>query len=226
MSNRHLVIVAHPDDEVLGFGATGAKLVLKGDIVKPVMLSGRVDARLSRPSDDELLSDLYSANEVLGFEKPVLGRFPNIKMNTVAHLDLVQFIEGQIAEFQPTHIYTHSPNDLNNDHLQVSNACLAASRLFQRRQDIVPLDSLYFIEIPSSTDWGFPGPTSFQPNIYEEIDGYLDLKLKALACYRNVMREYPHPRSKEAITGLAAVRGAESGLHYAEAFQLVFKRGI
>jgi N-acetylglucosamine malate deacetylase 1 len=40
------------------------------------------------------------------------------------------------------------------------------------------------------------------------------------------MRPYPHPRSKEALTGLAAYRGGQAGLKYAEAFQAVFQRNI
>jgi N-acetylglucosamine malate deacetylase 1 len=41
----NLVIVAHPDDEILGYGAAGAKLVAAGEVVQPVILCGNVDAR-------------------------------------------------------------------------------------------------------------------------------------------------------------------------------------
>ena len=37
------------------------------------------------------------------------------------------------------------------------------------------------------------------------------------------MRPYPHPRSIEAFRGLAAFRGCQSGLNYAEAFEVVFE---
>ena len=39
--------------------------------------------------------------------------------------------------------------------------------------------------------------------------------------YRGVMRSYPHPRSTEYITGLAAVRGGQWGVNFAEAFEVV-----
>ena len=79
------------------------------------------------------------------------------------------------------------------------------------------------MEIPSSTDWGFPklGP-SFEANEYVAIDDTLDKKLEALACYRKVMRPFPHSRSEEVIRGMAATRGAECGLGFAEAFHTVF----
>lgn len=38
------------------------------------------------------------------------------------------------------------------------------------------------------------------------------------------MRDYPHPRSKESLKGLAAYRGSQAGMRYAEAFESVFRR--
>lgn len=223
----NLIVVAHPDDEILGFGATGAKLTSSGEIVQPIILCGNVDARQMRPSDKELYDDCIAANELLGFNKPVLGSFPNIRINNVDHLELVQFIERQILEFKPARIFTHHPSDLNNDHFQISRACLAASRYYQRRSDIPPLESLHYMEVQSATDWSYEtNVDGFRPNLYVEIEKELEKKLEALSCYRNVMREFPHPRSIEAISGLAAYRGGQSGQKYSEAFQTVFKREI
>lgn len=223
----NLVVVAHPDDEILGFGATGSKLVSKGEVVQPVILCGNVDVRHMRPDDEDLYSDMIAANQLVGFETPVLGSFPNIRMNTVAHVELVQFIEKQIIKYQPSRIFTHHPADLNDDHLQVSRACLAASRYYQRRADIKPLESLNYMEIQSSTDWGFENTgDGFKANLYVEVKEHLDKKIEALKCYRNVMRDYPHPRSVEAIKGLAAYRGAQSGQHFSEAFQNIFQQEL
>lgn len=223
----NLIIVAHPDDEILGFGATGAKLVDQGESVQPVILCGNVDIRYKRPTDDELHADMLAANSHLGFKEPVLGSFPNIRMNTVPHVEIVQFIEAQIEKFQPDRIFTHHPGDLNDDHRQISNACLAAARLFQRRADVKPIDMLAFMEIQSATDWGYePVGTSFRPNFYVEVGDYLDRKIESLECYRNVMRDYPHPRSAEALRGVAAYRGGQAGQSYSEAFEIVLKRGF
>ncbi len=223
----NLVVVAHPDDEILGFGGTGYELVKRGEIVQPIILSGGANVRSLRPSDEELYAHIEAANSTLGFNKPILGNFPNIKMNSVDHLDLVQFIEKYIEQFNPTRIFTHHPGDLNNDHTQVSKACLAASRLFQRRETVKPLESLYFMEIQSSTDWNFSiGSDDFKAQVFFEIEHSLDKKIEALSKYENVMRDFPHPRSRECLEGVAAYRGGQSGNKYAEAFQLVFQRGI
>jgi len=223
----NLIVVAHPDDEILGFGATGAKLSRSGEIVQPIILCGQVDARSKRPGDENLLADIHAANECVQFSEPVLGDFPNLRMNTVDHIDIVQFIEIQIQAYQPTRIFTHHPADLNNDHVQVANACMAASRLFQRRSDVKPLRSLHLMEIQSATDWSFGvGREIFTPNLFVDVENELKQKLRALSCYSNVMREFPHPRSPEAINGLAAYRGGQSGHQYAEAFQTIFMREL
>lgn len=223
----NLVIVSHPDDEALAMGGTGAKLTRAGEIVQPVMVCGEAEARTKRPDDPDFSADIKAAMDVLGFAAPVLGDFPNIKLNTVAHIDLVHFIEQQILEFRPGRIFTHHPSDANDDHRKTAEAALVAARLPHRRDDLEVLESIHLMETPSATDWTYHGTADgFSPNEYVAIDDTLEAKLAACECYRNVMRPFPHSRSREAITGLAAVRGAECGLGYAEAFQTVFSRRI
>ena len=220
-----LVVVAHPDDEVLGFGATGAALAAAGVPVRACILSGAAEQRGMRPTDEELRADILTAQELLGFQKPIVGSFPNISFNTVSHIDLVQFIEAAIMETGADTLVTHHPADTNDDHTCTSRACQAAARLFQRRSNIASLRSLRFMEVPSSTDWSFAASgSSFIPDTFVYAGLTLEKKIAALRAYRGVMRDYPHPRSEAALRALAAVRGAQAGLDHAEAFQTALQR--
>ena len=223
---NYLIVVAHPDDEVLGAGATMYKLKKQGHKVAVVTMANHAAARANISAT--LSKDQEESMKILGVDKTYTADFPNIKMNTVPHLELVQFIEKCIEDFKAEVIITHHPSDTNNDHVMTSYAAQAAARLFQRRSDIVPLKEFLFMEVLSSTEWSFDSSANrFTPNCFVEVglEG-VEKKLEALFKYKGVMRDYPHPRSYEALKGLAAYRGCQAGCNYAEAFECVFKRGI
>lgn len=223
---NYLIVVAHPDDEVLGCGASMKKWSANGDKVDICIMSTEAKARAHRPQDEELNDDLKSSSNFLGVNNKYEATFPNIEMNTVPHIRLVQFIESAILDSEPDVIITHHPADTNNDHLQTSLACQEAIRLYQRRTDVKAIKEFWFMEIQSSTDWAVnTGLNFFKPNVWVEIgEEGIENKLKALAMYRGVMRPFPHPRSNEAMKGLAAYRGGQVGYVYAEAFECVFRR--
>ena len=222
---KYLLVVAHPDDEVLGAGASIWNWTRKGDVVDVALMCTEAKARAFRPGDEELNSDLDESAAYLGINKKYEATFPNIEMNIVPHLKLVQFIESAIKESEPDIIITHHPADTNNDHLQTSMACQEAIRLFQRRPEVKRVKEFWYMEVPSCTEWAINNAFNlFRPNCYVEVgkEG-VDAKINALSMYRGVMRPYPHPRSAEYITGLAAMRGGQWGQNYSEAFEVVLR---
>ena len=220
-----LIVVAHPDDEVLGAGGSISKWTREGHHVDVCVMSYAVKARHLRPGDNDLTADIDASKKLLGIDKFYPGTFPNIEMNTVPHLQLVQFIEKAILESEPDVVVTHHPSDTNNDHLQTSMACQEAIRLAQRRPEVKPLKEFWYMEVPSCTEWAVNSAfAKFNPNCYVEVgEEGIKTKLRALEMYRDVMRPYPHPRSEEFIKGLAAYRGGQFNLKYAEAFEVVLR---
>lgn len=220
---NYLVVVAHPDDEVLGAGATIHKLINKGNNVAVAIMSGHAAARANL--SETLIEDEKKAMSIIGVEKVYHADFPNIKMNIVPHLELVKFIESCITDWQAEAIITHHPSDTNIDHKETAKAVNAACRLFQRTEGVPKLRELLFMEVPSSTEWSIDSSENrFNPNYFVEIGkSGLEIKIEALSAYTGVMRPYPHPRSVEALTGLAAFRGSQAGVEYAESFESVFR---
>jgi len=220
---NYLFVVAHPDDESDAAGGTIHKLIKEGNNIAVAIMVSQAAAR--RNLSNTLSSDEEEAMKILGVQKVYHADFPNIKMNTVPHLDLVQFIESCIDDFQAEAIVTHHPTDTNNDHATTSYAAQAACRLFQRKETPYRLELFMYMETPSATEWSLDSSSKrFTPNYYVEIgEEGMKVKEEALAAYKGVTRPYPHPRSIEAYEGLAAFRGCQAGLKYAEAFQVVFE---
>ena len=220
---KYLLVMAHPDDEA-DVGGTIWKLSKEGHEVAAAILVGKVAAR--RNLSGTLCEEEARSMSLLGISKVYHADFPNIKTNVVPHLDLVQFIESCIEDFQSEAIITHHGADVNIDHVETAKATIAACRLFQRKEGAPRLRRLLFCETVGATDWALNSSQNrFTPNYFVEIgkEG-LRKKIESHQSYAGVIRPYPHPQNIETYEGLAAYRGAQAGVEYAEAFECVFRR--
>jgi N-acetylglucosamine malate deacetylase 1 len=218
-----LAVIAHPDDEILGCGATFRLLADQGHKIVTCVLSADADARHARP-DLARLQDLAAhCARMVGIADSRRHSFKNIQLNTVPHLDLVRAIEQSIVEFEPEWVFTHHPGDLNVDHRVCWEATMSAVMLPQRLSRNLPptlIRKLFLFEVPSSTDWA-PAPfAAFQPNAYFDITRTIETKLVALREFEGALKPHPHARSEENVRALASVRGGAVGVPYAEAFFL------
>ena len=215
-----LIVVSHPDDEVLGCGGTIAKLVDKKCEVKVLFLS---DGESSRLRKENIKKNLYRRNcakkamKILGVKNFTFNNFPDNQFDTISLLKISKRIEQEIQKYNPDTILTHHNGDLNIDHQRTSRAVLTACR--PKVKNKVKL--ILFFEILSSSEWNINSKKNFFiPNWYEDITKYLNKKIKAIKCYKKELRKAPHPRSLETIKALSIFRGSSSGVKYAEAFQL------
>ena len=220
-----LVIVAHPDDEVLGCGATIAKHVKNGDDVYVCALCELVSARTNKPKHDKFMKQVNDAEKVLGVKETMFFNFPNIKFNTVPHLELVQAIEKSILKFKPELIYTHHKGDVNIDHQVVFDATIAAIRLPERCSADLPVNMIKKVltfEISSSTEWAAPlAEFAFLPNVFVDVTKTFETKIAAAKCYEAILKDTPHPRSVRNLEALAYFRGSQVSIDKAEAFMLI-----
>lgn len=218
-----LVIAAHPDDEVLGCGATIAKHVQSGDQVTVLICGGGLDARNNgrKKNKSRLALAAQKAHRLLGTHKLVLHDFPDNRLDRLELLDVVQFIEAHVRRIKPHIVYTHHVSDVNIDHQILHQATVTATRPMPGST----VDELYFFEVPSSTEWRPAGTAAaFTPQYFTDVSQTFKLKLSALKAYASEMRAFPHPRSLKAVMALGQWRGACIGFHFAEAFMTGYIR--
>lgn len=223
---RHLFVVAHPDDEVLGAGGFIYDAVKAGDEVAVAVLN---TCDTTRYADDlsQIRSDLSKSHEILGVSRAYPFDYLDSNFHNADHRKMVQDIEWVIRDFQPDYIFTQHPGDINTDHYWAAASCMEAFRIWQRgRENLHPVSGLFLMEVQSSSDWAAnPSIQKFDPNTFVEItEDALLAKIDALAVYENVIRPIPHPRSEAALTALPVLRGAQAGVKLAEAFECVFRR--
>lgn len=223
--SRHLFVVAHPDDEVLGAGAFIYDAASRGDEVA-VLIFNTCDTTRYNDDYSRIIQDIEKSHEILGVKKRYLHSYEDSNFHNADHRKMVQDIEEAIRDFQPDYVFTQSPGDVNTDHYWTAATCMEAFHLFQRgRENIKPIRGLFLMEVQSSTDWALnPAINRFKPNVYIPVsDRAIDAKVNALDVYENVIRPVPHPRSVDALTALPLLRGAQCGEVFAESFECVYR---
>lgn len=216
---RILVIAAHPDDELLGTGATIRKHAEAGNEVHCVILGEGILSRTKseRSEVDVLKKAGEKANRIIGAQSVRFFSFPDNAFDTVSLLEIAKTVEQAVDNVRPDIVYTHFGNDLNIDHRRTFEAVMTACRPCNPHAP----KTIFSFEILSSTEWQSKRESQFAPDTYEDISKTLEKKIEALECYASELRPFPHSRSLEGVRLLAGFRGIEAGLPSAEAFMTI-----
>src|SRR5712691_5958964 len=209
-----LVFAAHPDDEVLGMGGTLClHAAERGDEVRVVCVTDGSssqypgNATVRERKNDEA----RRAAEVLGVADYVHLDLPDMRLDTLAHVELNEVVEQHVREVGPEVVYTPHP-DVNLDHRALFDSVAVAARPTPGQA----VRRLLTYAPTSSTEWTPAATNWFVPNWYVDVTETLARKLAAIACYRTEYREYPHPRNERALRAHAELHGASVGCVYAE----------
>lgn len=220
--NNILVVAAHPDDEVLGMGGTLLRHQASGDKISILFMSDGVTGRDFKYDPEKRSDDIenrkkmaQAAAKFVGCEDVNFLDLPNLRMDKESILELTKKIEDKINSFRPDIVYTHFSNDTNVDHCVTHKACVVALRPVPGRK----VASLRLFEINSSTEYSvMSSGDDFVPNLFIDTSQFREKKITLIGCYGYEMRQFPHPRSKEAIISRDIFRGTSVGLESAEAF--------
>jgi LmbE family N-acetylglucosaminyl deacetylase len=216
---RVLVLAAHPDDETLGMGGTIAlHAAVNADAVRVVCVTDGSSTQY--PGDEarraQKNEEARRALEALGVSDWVHLDLPDMRLDTLAHVDLNRVVEEQVTGFRPDVVYTPHP-DVNLDHRTLFDSVVVAVRPVPGQC----VRRLLTYAPTSSTEWTPPAATWFVPNWFVDISATFERKLAAFRCYTTEHRPYPHPRAERALRAHAELYGTTAGCEYAEPFVLV-----
>lgn len=213
-----LVIAPHPDDEVLGCGGTIVKHSQQGNEVHLCVVTKAYPPEWPEAEIEKRREEVFKSNEVLGIKKTHFLDLPTVKLDTIPQKDINALITKVITDVNPEILYIPNKGDVNSDHKIVFNAAMIAVR----PRNSTPVQRVLSYETLSETEWSAPDPQeSFIPNVFVDITATLETKLKAMSQYKLELKEFPHPRSLEAISAQAKLRGSTIGRAAAEAFMLI-----
>ena len=216
-----LVVAPHPDDEILGCGATLLRRVAGGANVAWLIVTG-ISEEIGWPTEQvkRREAEIAQVTAAVGFAQVFNLRLPSARLDTLPIAELIDKFSAVFNEFEPEEVFLPHCADAHSDHRIVFDAAAACTKWFRYPS----VRRVLAYETNSETESGLEVGRTFQPNVFVDIESFLDRKLEIMAIYQSELGVFPFPRSIEAIRALAKLRGMTSGFKAAEAFQLLRER--
>jgi LmbE family N-acetylglucosaminyl deacetylase len=226
-NKKIMIVVAHPDDELLGLGASMNRLIADYQVEAHVVILGegitsRSEIRDPLHWEKELLlhrENIQQAKDAIGYHSVSIFDFPDNRFDSVALLDIIKVIENEKTLHKPDVIFTHHGGDVNIDHQRTFEAVITSCRPLQHES----VKTIITFETPSGTEWrASSDPRYFIPNMFISVSKTnIDAKIKGMESYEFERRAYPHPRSPESLKIQAQRWGITVGCEFAEAFTII-----
>ena len=214
-----LFVAPHADDETLGCGGTILKLVAQGHKIHWMLVTSMSKGGgFSQAQIDERTEEIRIVAKNYGFAGVhELGFLPSA-LDSLPKSQLINSITPVISSIKPDQVYVPFRNDAHSDHEIVFDAVISSTKIFRYPN----VKRILAYETLSETDFSLkPTNSSFKPNVFVNIEGFLDQKINIMKKFRSEMGEFPFPRSVKAIEALACIRGVQAGCSSAEAFMLL-----
>ena len=221
LKNKNILVLgAHSDDEVLGLGGMILSAKKLGSKVTVLIATDSVSEQYANVKQKLIERDdaFKSCCEALGVDNFSRLSFPDMKLDSILHVNLNKAISKFISDQDFDTVFVHHPYDINLDHRLLFESILVVARPTPN-QKIKTIITYY---TPSSTEWNaIDSNRIFVPNMFLDIEGVIDEKISAILKYESEIKNYPHPRSVENIKNMAAYFGSQVGLKLAEPFKLI-----
>jgi len=195
-----LAVGAHFDDVEIGVGGSLLRHAASGHKVVVLVLT---DSSIGGNPEQRLKEGLDACVR-MGAVLETAG-LPDTRMTD--GFETISAISAVIRRHSPTILYTHTENDVHQDHRHAARASLVAGRT-------VP--NVYRYQTPSST-------TGFLPSCFIDIDAHVERKIELLSAFHSQAgRPYLAP---DMVRASARYWGRFSNYHCVEALEVVRAAG-
>lgn len=192
-----LAIGSHPDDVEFGCGGTLRKFVTCGHMVYLlVMTFGESGGRPSIRKNEQI-----NSAKALGIKEVFWGKLKDTKISFFDNV--IEIIEDAVKKVNPSFVFVHHGKDTHQDHRHINNCSVVATR---------NVENVLFYEGPTTVD--------FQPNVYVDIDEFIETKMKSLQCHKSQIMKtnIEHQSILTIAKATANFRGTQCKVPQAEAF--------
>lgn len=221
-SPRVLCVAPHPDDETLGVGGTLLRRKSEGAVVGWLIVTNiSTQAGWNEEKVKRRAAEIEKVQRLYEFDKIYALNFNTTELDQIPIGKLVESFSKVFKEFEPEEVFVPHPADAHTDHGVVFNAVTACTKWFRYPS----VERVLAYETLSESEFGLGTEQAFRPNVFINIEQFIDKKIKIMKTYDSEVNNFPFPRSDEAILALAKLRGAASGFKAAEAFELLRERG-
>ena len=212
-----LIISAHADDESFGMGGTLKKFQDEGYELHWLIFTKVWEPKWSKDILNERKIAIENIKKQLSINTIEQWEFLDNRLDIIPIDELQSRLIISFEKVRPEWVFVPSPWDFNHEHEIVFNIVQMSTKPYYSSY----IEKIIAYEIPSSTDSTFKTFKQFPFNLYINIEKYIESKVELIKNYKSELMEFPHPRSIEYVKSLAKVRGAESGLLYAEGFHIL-----
>lgn len=217
--NTVLVVAPHPDDETLGCGGTILRHSSEGDVVHWLVVT-EISPSLGF-SEERVLTrqqEVQAIERHYGFAATHQLCFPSSRLDALPISEIVQAIGSVFGRVKPDTVYLPFRDDAHTDHCIVFDATASCTKSFRYPF----IKRAYSYETLSETEFGLrPSGGPFRPNLFVDIQQWVDGKVEAMRIYKGEMAAPPFPRSEECIRAQAILRGSQAGVLAAESFMIL-----
>ena len=216
LKKRLLVVVAHPDDEVLGCAGLLLDNYKNGGENFVLYLNNGFQRR-ENFHVKRIENQIVEVSKLLRFV-PFVEEFNASEFDIYPQRKFNDIVSKYVRTVKPTIVVTHIANDLHLDHRIVNAAVMVACRFAKNS----PVKTLLEMPVISSSE--INPQFNFQPNLFVDVTNYIEIKKEAMEKYVDEVESMKELRGALGIEGWAIFYGMHINVKYAEAFKLV--RGI